>query len=535
MEKQSSERFTRRNFLRSVGMTGGAGVMFATMGAMGLAPTARAATTAFEAPSKSDFSLTGRTPASVVILGGGIAGLVSAYELGKAGYQCTIIEPRWITGGRNFTARNGVTQTDLLGQTQTCNFAEGQYINCGPARLAQWMVTLDYCRELGVPIEVLSNQNADAWLYNPTNGGMTAPERWRTAKADVYGYVGELLAKATNQGALDSELSSDDKERLMSFLQDWGSLDSSYSYTGSSNRGYSAYPAGPGVPGTPYPGPPSLSDVFASQVGEYFSFEFEFDMAMMMFQPVGGMDQLPKALTKAIGPAKVFLNAQATGITDNGEDVTVTYTDASGKTKAITADYAICSMPPWFIAKLAGSISSDSEVQTALAAVKPSYASKIGLEYGSRFWETDYHLYGGITDTDLDLNVVWTPSYGYHGERGVILGYYNYGANATKYGQMTPLQREQRATALGAQIFGPKYQSEFVSSFSQSWQYIPHLEAAWHNGPTPDAAVLQPLVEPTGRIYYAGDWLSYMDAWQHGAISSARYVISKLNSRVLSS
>ena len=117
----------------------------------------------------------------------------------------------------------------------------------------------------------------------------------------------------------------------------------------------------------------------------------------------------------------------------------------------------------------------------------------------------------------------------------MILGYYNYGANATKYGQMTPLQREQRATALGAQIFGPKYQSEFVSSFSQSWQYIPHLEAAWHDGPTPDAAVLQPLVEPTGRIYYAGDWLSYMDAWQHEAISSARYVISKINSRVLSS
>ena len=507
--------------------------MFATMGAMGLAPTAQAATTAFKAPSKSDFSLTGRTAPSVVILGGGIAGLVSAYELGKAGYKCTIIEPRWITGGRNFTARNGVTQTDLLGQTQTCNFAEGQYINCGPARLAQWMVTLDYCRELGVPIEVLSNQNADAWLYNPTKGGMTAPERWRTAKADVYGYVGELLAKATNQGALDSELSGDDKERLMSFLQGWGSLDSSYSYTGSSNRGYSVYPAGPGVPGTPYPGPPSLTDVFASQVGEYFSFEFEFDMSMMMFQPVGGMDQLPKALTKAIGPEKVFLNAQATGITDNGEDVTVTYTDASGNTKTITADYAICSMPPWFIAKLAGSISSDSDVQTALAAVKPSYASKIGLEYGSRFWETDFNLYGGITDTDLDLNVVWTPSYGYHGERGVILGYYNYGANATKYGKMTPPQREQRATALGAQIFGPKYQSELVSSFSQSWQYIPHLEAAWHNGPNPDAAVLQPLVEPTGRIHYAGDWLSYMDAWQHGAITSARKAVTTLHSRVM--
>jgi monoamine oxidase len=46
--------------------------------------------------------------------------------------------------------------------------------------------------------------------------------------------------------------------------------------------------------------------------------------------------------------------------------------------------------------------------------------------------------------------------------------------------------------------------------------------------------VLKPLVDPTGRVYYAGDWLSYMDAWQHGAISSAREVVSKLNARVLS-
>lgn len=108
---------------------------------------------------------------------------------------------------------------------------------------------MEYCRELAVPIEVFSNQNADAFLYNSTTG-MTAPERWRGAKADVYGYVGELLAKATSQGALDQELTSDDKERLIAFLQDWGSLGSAadgYAYSGNPNRGYSVYPGGPGL------------------------------------------------------------------------------------------------------------------------------------------------------------------------------------------------------------------------------------------------------------------------------------------------
>ncbi|WP_406178364.1 hypothetical protein [Streptomyces sp. NBC_00996] len=34
---------SRRTFLRTVDLTGGAGAMFATMGALGLAPTAQAA------------------------------------------------------------------------------------------------------------------------------------------------------------------------------------------------------------------------------------------------------------------------------------------------------------------------------------------------------------------------------------------------------------------------------------------------------------------------------------------------------------
>lgn len=89
-------QFNRRAFLRAVGATGGAGAMLATMGALGLTPTAEAASreAAFRAPRRGDFHLTGRAAAKVVVLGGGIAGLTTAYELGKAGYDCTILEAR---------------------------------------------------------------------------------------------------------------------------------------------------------------------------------------------------------------------------------------------------------------------------------------------------------------------------------------------------------------------------------------------------------------------------------------------------------
>jgi monoamine oxidase len=503
------------------------------MGALGLAPTAEAAppASAFTPPQPSDFHLTGRAANSVVILGGGIAGLASAYELGKAGYRCTILEARSRTGGRNFTVRKGTEQTDLNGNIQRATFSDGIYLNAGPARLAQWMVTLDYCRELGVPIEVFTNQNADAYIYNE-NTGATAV-RYRTAKADVYGYVSELLAKATSQGALDAQLSADDKSRLLGFLQQWGQTKGStadFAYAGGGNRGYTSYPTAWDDIGTALPGPAALSEVFASQVGRYFNFEFEFDQAMLMFQPVGGMDQIPQALTRAIGAHKIQLGAVVQAITDTAHGVTVTYADADGRTRQIGADYCIAALPPHLLARIPHNLGSD--VQAALSQYRGAAVGKIGLEYRSRWWETDHRIYGGITETDMDISHIWYPSYGYHSRRGLIVGYYNTGANATTYGALSPADREARAVMQGVKIHGEKYRSELAHSFSQAWHLTPYLEGGWTSPPygTPAYRLLQ---RPAGRVYFAGDWLSDMVAWQHGAFWSARNTVSALHARVL--
>jgi len=525
-------RFNRRDFLRAVGATGGAGAMLATMGALGLTPTAEAATRGapYRAPRTGDFTLTGRAAAKVVVLGGGIAGLTTAYELGKAGYDCTVLEARDRPGGRNFTVRGGDTTTDLYGNRQTARFSDGQYMNAGPARIAQWMVTLDYCRELGVPIEVFTNVNADAYLYNEA-AGMTAPVRYRAAKADMFGYVTELLAKAADQGALDGELTAADRERLMEFLKDYGDLGAAFDYTGSTRRGYSVWPAAAGTPGVVAADVPTASEVFATGVGRYFAFEFEFDQAMLMFQPVGGMDRIPHALAQAVGQQRIRTGCAVTRVTDRGDGVTVTYT-RSGRTTTLDADFCVAAMPPNILARVPHNLGAG--VQSALEAITPSSAGKIGLEYGSRWWETDHRIYGGITETDLDVTHIWHPSYGFHGRRGVVIGYYNTGSRADSYAALTPRAREERAVAAGVRIYGEKYRSELVSSFSHHWRQFPYQEAAWHSTPGgPDAPRYKPLTEPSGRVYFAGDWLSYMDAWQHGAFTSARSAVTALHRRVL--
>ncbi|OKK20092.1 amino acid oxidase [Streptomyces sp. CB02488] len=523
---------SRRTFLRNVGITGGAGAMFATMGALGLAPTAQAAgrEPAFRAPSQGDFSLTGRAAAKVVVVGGGIAGLATAYELGKAGYDVTVLEARDRTGGRNFTVRGGDSTTDIHGVRQTARFSDGQYMNCGPGRIPQWMVTLDYCRELGVPIEMFTTVNANAYIYNE-KAGMKAPVRYRTAKADVYGYVAELLSKATDKGALDRQITADDQERLMEFLKDFGDIGDTLDYTGSPRRGYRVDPAAAGTPGEELGSVPSASEVFASGVGRYFAFEFEYDQAMLMFQPVGGMDRIPAALTRAIGERRIRTGAAVTKITDTPHGVTVTYNRA-GRTRSIEADYCVAALPPNILAGTAHNLGP--AVQSALEACKPSSAGKIGLEYRSRWWESDHRIYGGITETDMDLAHIWYPSYGHQGRRGTIIGYYNTGADADAYAALTPARREARAVAQGVKIHGDKYRTELATSFSHHWRQTPHLEASWHSlAGGPDAPVFAPLNRAAGRVYFAGDYLSYADAWQHGAFTSARKAVTALHARVL--
>ena len=120
---------SRRQFLMNVGRAGGYSAAFITMQHLGLmeVPAAAAAPLAVEPGSGKG--------TKVVILGGGVAGLVAAYEMRKAGYSCTVLEARQRPGGRNWTVRNGSKIEFKDGTVQTANWQDDSYFNAGPARL----------------------------------------------------------------------------------------------------------------------------------------------------------------------------------------------------------------------------------------------------------------------------------------------------------------------------------------------------------------------------------------------------------------
>ncbi|MFI6597923.1 flavin monoamine oxidase family protein [Nonomuraea sp. NPDC050536] len=512
------QALTRRGLLVGIGAAGGAGAMYAAMGALGLAPSEQ--DKAYTPPQKSDFHLTGKGAAKVVILGAGVAGLIAAYELGKAGYDCTLLEASDRAGGRNRTLRGGDRLAEMNGPTQEVRFGDGVYFNAGPGRIAQWMVTLDYCRELGVPIEPFINNNAQAYV---NTHGQTV--RARAARADMYGYIAELLAKATNAGRLDRRLTRDDRERLLEFLRRFGDLGPKLDYEGSTRRGFMKYPTTDG--GTPVAPPGTLQQVLAAGTGRAITNDFGYDQATPMFQPVGGMDAIVTRLKQAVGEDRIRTGVKVNKITNLPDGVQVTWDGGEFK-----ADYCIATLPPHVLARVPHNLGA--AVTSALRTPVPVAAGKIGLEYGRRWWELEDRIYGGITETDLDITHIWYPSYGFHSERGLIVGYYTSEKEAELYGALTPEDRRRRALTQGRKIHGDKYGRDLQSSVSIAWDRQEHIQGGWVRWPAFDSSFTL-LQRPSGRVYLAGDWLTHLIAWQAGAMESARSAVTQLHQRVLQS
>src|SRR5580692_6595970 len=248
---EGSSSLSRRQLLRMIGAAAGGSAMYQAMSSLGFAA---------ESPYKGPIDLQG-TPkgASVVVLGSGMAGMTAAYELRNAGYQVQVLEYNARAGGRNWSLRGGDRYTELGGATQHCEFDEGLYINPGPWRLPyHHRGMLNYCKRLGVPLEAFVQVNYNAYLHSSRHFG-GKPRRYREIKADYQGHVAELLAKATQQSALDAAVSKEDQEKLLESLRDWGALDKSHAYVSSDassdRRGYHKDPGG-GLTARPIPSKP---------------------------------------------------------------------------------------------------------------------------------------------------------------------------------------------------------------------------------------------------------------------------------------
>ncbi len=512
--------YSRRKVLELLGAAGGSAASYQVAMALGLL--------ASPGPMvKASVQHLRDTKRRVVILGAGVAGLVAAYELDRAGYECIVLEASHRPGGRVLTLRGGDI-VDEVGHRQVCRFDRDPalYFNAGAARIpADHVALLQYCRELQVPLEVFVNDNRNALVHDDCLFG-GKPVRAREFMTDARGFVSELLAKAVLGERLSQPFDALDAERLLGFVRTYGDLDSNHFYRGSSRAGLrNGGFITPGELKEPF----DFSELLNSNFWRYQMHWAESnDQAATMMQPVGGMDAIVNGFMGRMGHL-VTLEAIVRRIHLEQRGVSVTYA-FHGEERRIEADYCINSIPTHLTAGLDHNFPRD--YVDALRVVERGKLFKIGLQARERFWEAE-HIYGGISWTSQDITQIWYPPVGFHSPKGILLGAYTFGdAGGQRFADMSPSERISVAIEQGERLH-PGYRNYIENGVSVPWHRMNHMLGCSARWRPEDRQVHYPrLQQPVGAHYMVGDQISYHSGWQEGAVRSAHFALADIDRRV---
>jgi monoamine oxidase len=437
----------------------------------------------------------------VVIIGGGIAGLVAAFELLRQGHEPIVLEAQHRVGGRVRTLRE---------------FAPGLYAEAGAMRIPRVHdLTLSYCDLFGLQLrpfvmgnpktlvhlggQRMTSEEADRepgrlpFDLAPHEQGRTWSQLWNDATKDFRAQY-----EQAGQAGLDDLLKQYDEYSIREFLEKAGFSEGALELYGVMSFRES-----------------NMNAAVVEQLREIVGRSFE-DMQEI----VGGLDNLPTAFYRAM-PDRVRFGAEVHAIAQDEESVTVHYTTRSGRF-SVTGDYAICAIP--------FSVLREIEVmgrgfsrgkQKAIRELNYNASTKILLQVRHRFWEHEDGIVGGTTATDLPIRRICYPSFSDpNDERGVMLASYTWGQDALRWGGLEPRDMIEQAIEDVAKIH-PSIVSEFEVGATHAWYNDPYARGAFALfEPGQETRLQADITAPEGRIHFAGEHTSLYHAWIQGALES---------------
>lgn len=513
---------------------------------------------------------------TAVILGAGVAGLASAYELlSKESIglsRCVILEANDRVGGRSFTVRPEDEIKEEGYDAQKCQFEseDGEpyppYLNAGPGRIpSSHKLLLGYMKKLTVPMEVYVMASDSNLTYVGENHFDNKSTPNRQLAYNMQGWVAQELYRLLKCGIF-SNLSIFELEKFKEFLIRFGDLDEKGKYEGSDRAGYNVLP---GVnPGEPAP-PLSLQELVRSEFWSKANFYQPIDFLWQptLFQPVGGMDKIVCAFqnkleTDYTDKIEIELNAVVEKIEYNSQTqkYCIAYHQDGKSGNTIEADYCLSNIP---IPLLEGKLQiNDFSIafQSALNAVYKAQnvgveepdgyrrkfladTTKVGWQAERSLWQEakgdgDVPIYGGISWSSEGINQIWYPSDQYHAELGVLTGAYNFSAVARSWGQEGPQTRLQWAKEQAGNLGGNEFANGLKHGLAIAWQNMPYQKGGWAQWPqTVDNYLAHfnnltkgDLPDESGNntFYIVGDQLSHLSGWQEGAVASALNAVCQL-------
>jgi monoamine oxidase len=455
------------------------------------------------------------TPSSgrrVIVLGGGIAGLVAAHELVRAGHDPLVLEAQNRVGGRVYTLRD--------------RFAPGLYAEAGAMRIPRVHdLTLGYCERFGLKLRpfVMSNpkglvfcggermtaaqaaaeQDRLPFALADHERGRSLDDIWVAATQDLR----DILAREGEAG-WDTIRSQVDQYSLREFLELKGFSEGAIEMYGVMNFVESDMNN-------------SVMEVLREDLGEAF---------LDMQEIAGGSDRLAYGFYDEL-EGRIRLGAEVRAVAQDESSVTVHYRTLAGEFSE-TGDHAVCALPFSVLRTVEALTPFSPAKQKAIRQLNYSDSTKILFQVRRRFWEAEDGILGGATVTDLPVRRLNYPSPDPETERGILLASYTWGQDASRWAAMDPESRIEQALDDVAQIH-PSVRENFEVGASHSWYDDPFAGGAFALFSPGQQSLLQPdIVAPEGRIHFAGEHTSLHHAWIQGALESGIRAAREINELV---
>lgn len=517
---------TRRELLGLIAATGTSSTVFAASAALGLIPD-----TQVSIPQIPSVGSANRP--TVAILGAGISGLIVAYELKKAGYECVVLEASPKAGGRVMTVRAGDI-IDEVGNPQRVEFDDEphMYFNAGAARIpSSHRNILHYCKELGVEMEVFINENKETWIQDDAMlGGKRVKNTEFTTSA--RGFMAEILAKNFDRHELNQPLTEREAETLLNAMRSFGDLSEGDLYKGSFRAGYRS---GGYIEHGVQKDIIALSELLKSRfMGSVLSAN-EGDTGPILFQAKGGMDKIAQAFVRHL-EGNIHYNVIVSSVQLAEDKVNISY-ENRGSRHSLVTDYCFNCIPTHLMSGIDNNF--PAEYIKAMNFPRRGTAYKSAFQAKTRFWEKE-DIYGGISWTNQTMRQIWYPTHGMHKAKGVILSAYDYG-NGMPFTELSQEQRLETVLRQGEKLH-PGYRQLVEKGITVAWHRMNHMlgcSARWGRGDNMSQeaeSLYHTLQQPAGGRHYAiGDQVSTHSAWQESAVLSAHWAIDDLVGRQISS
>jgi len=272
------------------------------------------------------------------------------------------------------------------------------------------------------------------------------------------------------------------------------------------------------------------------------------------FEIVGGMDLLPRALADSI-KGEIVLRAPVRGIRARPDGALDQVIERDGSRTIERCDVVICAIPFGVLQQLELDPPLGPAKMAAVRSLGYESSTKVLLHCRRRFWETDYGIAGGASQSDLLYRALYYPSdnaapvtepqptrprfntmYGGYenGEfaprapevsagPGVLLASYNWGQDARRLGQLPVEERVETVVRQVARIHPELADDGMVDDYaSMFWdQYAWTRDSFAELLPGQQGTLYDDVISPVGNLHFAGEHASLDTGWIQGAVASA--------------